>query len=106
MASTAGLGDDTLELVDLSLGTTEGTELRGVSIVFISGGSENTYTLLGELTGALVARVAEQLNNTALVGGEAGFKVSRVHKPLWDPSTLARLTSQAQPAASIERPVK
>jgi len=55
VASTAGLGDDTLELVDLSLGTTEGTE-----------------TLLGELTGALVARVAEQLNNTALVGGEAG----------------------------------
>ena len=32
MAGTTGLGDDTLELVDLLLGTTEGTELDMLSI--------------------------------------------------------------------------
>ena len=35
VASTAGLGDDTLELVDLSLGTAEGTELKRVSKAFV-----------------------------------------------------------------------
>jgi transcriptional regulator GlxA family with amidase domain len=51
---TAGVGDDALELVDLLLGTAEGTE-----------------PLLGELTGALVLAVAQQLDDTALVGGKA-----------------------------------
>lgn len=55
MTGTAGLGDDTLEGVDLGLGTAEGTE-----------------PLLGELTGTLVLGVAEQLDAAALVGGEAG----------------------------------
>lgn len=32
---------------------------------------EETYSLLGELAGALVARVAEKLNDTALIGSEA-----------------------------------
>jgi len=54
VASTARLGDDTLELIDLLLGTAKGTE-----------------PLLGELAGTLVTGVAEQLNDTALVGGEA-----------------------------------
>lgn len=33
MAGTTGLSDDTLELVDLLLGTTEGTELRVLLIL-------------------------------------------------------------------------
>lgn len=51
---TTGLGDDTLELIDLLLGTAKGTE-----------------SLLGELTGTLVLGVAEQFNDSALVGGKA-----------------------------------
>ena len=31
-----------------------------------------TYSLLGELTGTLVSGVAEQFDDTALVGGKAG----------------------------------
>lgn len=54
VTSTARLSDDTLELVDLGLGTAEGTE-----------------SLLSELTGTLVLGVAEQLDDSALVGGEA-----------------------------------
>ena len=54
MSSAAGLGDDTLELIDLLLGAAEGTE-----------------SLLGELTGTLVLGVTEQLNDSALVGSEA-----------------------------------
>jgi hypothetical protein len=54
VTSTARLSDDTLELVDLSLGTAESTE-----------------SLLGELTGTLVLGVTEQLNDSALVGSEA-----------------------------------
>jgi hypothetical protein len=54
VSGTARLGDDALELVDLLLGTAEGTE-----------------PLLGELTGTLVLAVTEQLNDTALVGGKA-----------------------------------
>lgn len=37
-----------------------------------------TYSLLGELTGTLVAGVAEQLNNAALVGGETGHLLDDV----------------------------
>lgn len=54
MTDTAGLGDDAGHLLDLSLGAAEGAE-----------------PLLGELTGALVLGVAEQLDNAALVGGKA-----------------------------------
>jgi hypothetical protein len=54
VTSTARLSDDTLELVDLGLGTAESTE-----------------SLLGELTGTLVLGVAEQLDDSALVGGKA-----------------------------------
>lgn len=54
MTGTARLNDDALHLLNLSLGTAEGTE-----------------SLLGELTGTLVHGVTEQLNNTALVGGKA-----------------------------------
>lgn len=52
--STTGLGDDALELIDLSLGTAEGTE-----------------PLLGQLTGTLVLAVAEEFDDTALIGSEA-----------------------------------
>lgn len=55
MGDTARLGDDALELIDLGLGTAESTE-----------------PLLGELTGALVLGVTQQLNNATLVWGEAG----------------------------------
>lgn len=55
VGGTTGVGNDALELVDLLLGTAEGTE-----------------SLLGELAGTLVTGVAEQLNDTALVGGKAG----------------------------------
>jgi hypothetical protein len=54
VSGTARLGDDALELVDLLLGTAEGTE-----------------PLLGELTGTLVLAVAQQLDDSALVGGKA-----------------------------------
>lgn len=53
-SSTAGLSDDTLELIDLGLGTAEGTK-----------------ALLGELTGTLVLAVAEEFDNAALVWGKA-----------------------------------
>lgn len=36
MAGTTGLSDDTLELVDLLLGTTEGTELQRMSILLFA----------------------------------------------------------------------
>lgn len=73
VGSTAGLGDDTLELVDLLLGTAESTELIRVlaccTVKEIPGGGK--YPLLSELTGTLVTGVAEQFNDAALVGGEA-----------------------------------
>jgi hypothetical protein len=52
--STTGLGDDALELIDLSLGTAKGTE-----------------PLLGQLTGTLVLAVAEEFDDTTLIGSEA-----------------------------------
>lgn len=68
----ASLGDDALELVDLLLGTAEGTE-----------------SLLGELTGTLVLAVSEQLNDSALVGG----KTSNLLDDLTDESgALAQVT--------------
>lgn len=75
VAGAAGLGDDALELVDLLLGTAESTELD-IFVSFRRGeGAERrmgkAYPLLRELTGALVAAVAEELNDAALVGGEA-----------------------------------
>lgn len=40
--------------------------------ICVSGFSrDKTYSLLGELAGALVARVAQELNDAALVGSEA-----------------------------------
>lgn len=76
MAGTTGLSNDTLELVDLLLGTTEGTELECL-LVLIYGLSRQvgpdvveTYPLLGELTGTLVPGVAEQLDHTLLIGSE------------------------------------
>jgi len=50
VTGSAGVGDDTLEFVDLGLGTTEGTE-----------------SLLCEFTGTLVFAVSEQFNDTLLV---------------------------------------
>ncbi len=69
MAGTAGLGDDTLELINLGLSTAEGTK-----------------TLLCELAGTLVLGVTEQLNDTALVWGKAVVwlvVVLAVARPLW-----------------------
>jgi hypothetical protein len=54
MGSSAGLGDDSLELVNLGLSTAEGTE-----------------TLLCELAGALVLAVAEEFDNATLVWGKS-----------------------------------
>lgn len=73
VTGTTGLGDDTLELVDLLLGTTEGTELGMLSILASwhrIGREVKTYPLLGELTGTLVPGVAEQLDHTLLIGSE------------------------------------
>ncbi len=50
MASSSRLGDDTLQLVDLALSTTEGTE-----------------PLLCELTSALVFTVSEEFDDAAFV---------------------------------------
>lgn len=57
VTGTAGLGDDTLELIDLGLSTTE-----------------RTKTLLCQLTGTLVLAVAEEFDNAAFVWGEARRK--------------------------------
>lgn len=70
MTRAASLGDDALELVDLLLGTAEGTELSCVSLDMVLCVSGRTYSLLGELTGTLVLAVSEQLNDSALVGGK------------------------------------
>ena len=85
MAGAAGLGDDALHLLDLALGAGEGSELERVVLAFFFlawmgaspwGGEVASdiypYPLLGELTGALVLAVAEELDDAALVGGEAG----------------------------------
>lgn len=61
VSGTAGLGDDTLELIDLGLSTAERTE-----------------TLLCQLTGALVLAVAEEFDNTTLVWGEARKNVRKL----------------------------
>lgn len=82
MTGTARLGDDALELVNLLLGTAKGTELdtRGgpklATAVSFRGweskeGRGVSYSLLGELTGALVLGVTQQLDDTLLVGSEA-----------------------------------
>lgn len=76
VTGTARLSDDALELVNLLLGTAEGTELRGrvSTIVVVSiWWVEASYSLLGELTGALVLRVTQQLDDTLLVGSEAKY---------------------------------
>jgi hypothetical protein len=54
VTSATGLSNNTLELVDLRLGTTESTE-----------------PLLGQLAGTLVLAVTEEFDNTALVWGKA-----------------------------------
>lgn len=72
----AGLGDDALELVDLLLGADESPELGGLLVWKCRdegwlGVLGDAYPLLRELPGALVTAVAEELDDTALVGGEA-----------------------------------
>lgn len=72
----AGLGDDALELVDLLLGADESPELGGLLVMERRdegwlGGLDGAYPLLRELPGALVTAVAEELDDAALVGGEA-----------------------------------
>lgn len=79
MSRAAGLGDDTLELVDLLLGTAEGTELRSGVLAYLTFRCffacrlrlSGTYSLLGELAGALVTAVAQEFDDATLVGGEA-----------------------------------
>lgn len=73
MTSTAGLGDDTLELINLGLGAAEGTK-----------------TLLCELAGTLVLGVAEQLNNAALVWGKASMMLEYYTKLIWADCHLPR----------------
>ena len=76
VTSTARLGDDLGHLVDLRLSTAEGTELWMTRSVRVSscgwGRAGATDSLLGQLAGALVLGVAQQLDHTALVGGKAG----------------------------------
>jgi len=54
LVGTAGLGDDASEVLDLCLGTAEGTE-----------------PLLGKLASALVLAVAKEFNDAALIGSKA-----------------------------------
>lgn len=54
VAGTASLGDDTLHLVDLALGT-----------------AERTQALLCQLAGTLILAVADKFDDAALVGSEA-----------------------------------
>ena len=76
MAGAAGLGDDALELVDLLLGAAEGAELQAMLVLEGDGegrgGRGKAYPLLRELPGTLVTAVAEEFDDAALVGGEAG----------------------------------
>jgi len=84
MTRTPRLGDDLGHLVNLSLGTAEGTELCCVSegsqlcvCVLRVGGRlrwvvvGETYPLLRETTGTLVLGVAEEFDDALLVGGKA-----------------------------------
>lgn len=69
MTGTARLGDDAGELLNLRLGAGEGSE-----------------PLLGELTGALVLAVAEEFDNAALVGSEAGESKKVSESVRWEAS--------------------
>ena len=68
MSRPPGLGNHALELVDLGLGAAKGAEL-----------------LLGELAGALVLAVAEEFDDAALVGGEAGCGRVSMYVGTWGP---------------------
>ncbi len=79
---SARLGDHPGELVHLSLRTAEGTELQRVLVAGLSPFvcrlgfppllAIATHPLLCQLARPLVLAVPQQLNNAALVRGEAG----------------------------------
>lgn len=88
MAGTTGLGDDALELINLLLGTAEGSELESklaystrcrLEQPLVSCRAISSYPLLGELAGTLVLGVAEQLDHTLLIGSEAIIKRNGQH---------------------------
>jgi hypothetical protein len=74
VAGSSGLGDDTLELINLRLGTSESTELisivRGAFDMYKWG---NAYPLLRELTGTLILAVTEEFYNTTFVRCESAL---------------------------------
>lgn len=74
MPSSAGLGDDSLELIDLRLGATECTKLEETMSTSISSsnpGQRTTYSLLGQFTGTLVLAVTEEFDDATLVWCES-----------------------------------
>lgn len=73
MASSAGLGDNSLELIDLRLSATECTKLWGAVSASINSkpGRATTYSLLGQLTGTLVLAVTEEFDNATLIWCES-----------------------------------
>lgn len=71
MTSSSRVGDDTLELIDLGLGASEGTELFPCQSAVVGEAVGRTYSLLCELAGTLVLAVSQQLNDTTLVWGKS-----------------------------------
>jgi hypothetical protein len=84
VTGSSRLSNDTLQLIDLRLGTTESTELlqfhgQHISRALMSHVLRwNTYPLLGQLTRTLVLAIAEEFDNTTLVRGKTvQWQVSR-----------------------------
>lgn len=79
MTDPSGLGNDPLQLVDLSLRAAEGSELLVKQFVSPNklriwrGEAEETYPLLGELTRTLIFAVAEQFNHALLIGSKSSL---------------------------------
>jgi hypothetical protein len=68
VTGTSRLSNDTLQLVDLRLGTTESTELFPLSVSSqFTCSRMSTYPLLRQLTCTLVLGVSEEFDNATLV---------------------------------------
>ena len=78
VTSSPRLGNHTLQLIDLRLGTTESTELSPTVRLLLNDHhlpeeeqeKGNTYPLLGQLAGTLILAVSEQFDDTALIWGK------------------------------------
>ncbi len=63
---TTAFNEDGVEFFDLSLSTSEGTELKNKKIL----NRKISYAALSKLAGTLILAILQKFHNTALVGGE------------------------------------